>query len=30
MQLLYVALIWLTAIGEPPSAAKRERIRFRR
>jgi uncharacterized membrane protein len=30
MQLLYVALIWLTAISEPPSAAKRERIRFRR
>jgi uncharacterized membrane protein len=30
MQLLYIALIWLTAISDRPSAAKRERIRFRR
>ena len=30
MQLLYIAVIWLTAISEPPNAAKRKRIRFRR
>jgi uncharacterized membrane protein len=30
MQLLYIAVIWLTAISEPPSAAKSKRIRFRR
>ena len=30
MQLLYIAVIWLTAISEPPNAAKTKRIRFRR
>ena len=30
MQLLYIAVIWLTAISEPPNAAKSKRIRFRR
>jgi uncharacterized membrane protein len=30
MQLLYIAVIWLTAISEQPNAAKSKRIRFRR
>jgi uncharacterized membrane protein len=30
MQLLYIAVIWLTAISEPPKAAKRRRIGVRR
>lgn len=30
MQLLYMAVIWLTAVDEPPNAAKTQRIRFRR
>jgi uncharacterized membrane protein len=30
MQLLYIAVIWLTAISGPPNAAKSKRIRFRR
>jgi uncharacterized membrane protein len=30
MQLLYIALIWLTAISEAPKAAKSKRIRLRR
>jgi uncharacterized membrane protein len=29
-QLLYIAVIWLTAISEPPNPAKSSRIRFRR
>jgi uncharacterized membrane protein len=30
MQLLYIAVIWLTAISDRPNAAKTERIRVRR